>query len=171
MPWSNQSQRLIFLQFARRVLLLASLVLCICAGSLGQWQDTVAKAPPHATTLVATGVFATPDLTADPIDILGAGAELELTGSAAPGFLGVVYGDGEAWIPATNLTTGVRPGIETAMATVDTPLTDAPRRDSGIVSYVPEGESVILTGAAVDGFYAASYNGAGGWISGRDIAR
>jgi hypothetical protein len=65
----------------------------------------------------------------------------------------------------------VSPGIETGLAVVETPLTDAPRRDSGIVSYVPEGESVILTGASVDGYYAASYNGAGGWISGRDIAR
>lgn len=139
--------------------------------SVGFGGDAVAKAPPHATTVVTTGVFAVPDLTADPIDTMGPGVELELTGSAAPGFLGVVYGDGEAWIPATNLTTGVRPGVETALAMVDAPLTDAPRRDSGIIGYVPEGESVILTGASVDGFYAASYNGAGGWINGRDIVR
>ena len=159
-----------FFNLLRRVVLL-TLIACFCAAILGHGQDTVAKAPPHATTLVTTGVFATPDLTADPIDTLGPGVELELTGSAAPGFLSVVYGEGEAWIPSTNLTTGVRPGVETAMATVETSLTDAPRRDSGIVTYVPEGESVILTGAAVDGYYAASYNGAGGWISGRDIAR
>jgi uncharacterized protein YgiM (DUF1202 family) len=83
----------------------------------------------------------------------------------------VIYGESEAWIPSTNLTTGVRPGIETALAVVSTPLRDAPIEDSGIVSYVSEGESVILTGATVDGFYAASYNGAGGWVSGWDIAR
>lgn len=154
----------------RRAVTLA-LIVCYFAASLGQGQDAAAKAPPHATTLVSTAVFASPDLTTDPIDTLGPGTELELTGRASPGFLGVVYGEGEAWIPSTNLTTGVRPGVETAMATVETALTDAPRRDSGIVTYVPEGESVILTGAAVDGYYAASYNGAGGWISGRDIAR
>lgn len=157
-------------QPARRAALLV-LIVSFCLASLGQGQDALAKAPPHATTVVSTGVFATPDLTSNPIDTLGPGTQLELTGSAAPGFLAVIYGDSEAWIPATNLTTGVRPGIETAMATIDAPLTEAPRRDSGIVTYVPEGESVILTGAAVDGYYAASYNGAGGWISGRDIAR
>jgi hypothetical protein len=152
-------------------LVLVVMVAVVCALGHGITQEAAAKAPPHATTIVTTEVFATPDLTGNPIDTLGPGAELELTGNAAPGFLGVVYGGGEAWIPSTNLTTGVRPGVETAMAVVDAPLMEAPRRDSGIVSYVPEGESVILTGAAVDGFYAASYNGAGGWISGRDIAR
>ena len=145
-----------------------ALVFALC---LGASQDVEAKAPPHATTIVTTGVFTTPDLTGDQIGTISQGTELELTGEAAPGFLGVIYGEGEAWIPATNLTTGVRPGIETAVAVVDAPLTDAPLRDSGIVSYVPEGESVILTGATVDGYYAASYNGTGGWISGRDIAR
>lgn len=154
-----------------RPIALMAMIAVVCALGQGNVQDVGAKAPPHATTLVTTGIFSTPDLTGDPIGTVGPGEELELTGDAAPGFIGVIYGEGEAWIPSTNLTTGVRPGIETALAVVDAPLTDAPRRDSGIVSYVPEGESVILTGASVDGFYAASYNGAGGWISGRDIAR
>lgn len=138
---------------------------------LGIGHTVVAKAPPHATTIVVTGVFSTPDLTGDQIGTISPGTEMELTGEAAPGFLGVVFGGAEAWIPATNLTTGVRPGVETAMAIVDAPITSAPLHDSGIVSYVPEGESVILTGASVDGYYAASYNGTGGWIKGRDIAR
>jgi hypothetical protein len=147
------------------------MIALVCALGLGREQDVAAKAPPHATSIVTTGVFSTPDLTGDQIGTVAPGAELELTGNAAPGFLGVVYGEGEAWIPSTNLTTGVRPGVDTAIAVVETALTDAPIRESGIVSYVPEGESVILTGASVDGFYAASYNGTGGWISGRDIAR
>jgi hypothetical protein len=159
-----------FLQILRPLIVVAMIAVVWTLGQ-GSAQEVAAKAPPHATTIVTTEVFATPDLTGDAIDTVGPGVELELTGSAAPGFLGVVYGEGEAWIPSTNLTTGVRPGVETALAVADAPLMEAPRRDSGIVSYVPEGESVILTGAAVDGFYAASYNGAGGWISGRDIAR
>ncbi|MFN8676481.1 MAG: hypothetical protein U0Z70_08915 [Thermomicrobiales bacterium] len=149
----------------------ATTIAIVLALSLGVCRDVAAKAPPHATTIVTTGVFATPDLTGDQIGTITQGTELQLTGEAAPGFLGVIYGEAEAWVPSTNLTTGVRPGVETAMAIVDAPLTDAPMRNSGIVSYVPEGESVILTGASVDGYYAASYNGTGGWISGRDIAR
>jgi hypothetical protein len=170
MSRSNQFLPMILFNVVRRAILIALFASISIAGT-GHIDLALAKAPPHATTLVSTGVFATPDLTADPIDMLGPGEELELTGNAAPGFLGIVYEDGEAWVPATNLTTGVRPGIETALAIVDAPLTSAPIRDSGIISYVPEGESVILTGAAVDGYYAASYNGTGGWISGRDIAR
>ena len=153
-----------------RVFVVASFVaLCALASHAASGVD--AKAPPHATTIVTTGVFATPDLASAQIDTLDPGVQLELTGSAAPGFLGVVYGSGEAWIPSTNLTTGVRPGVETAVALGGASLLDAPRHDSGIVSYVPEGESVILTGATVDGYFAASYNGTGGWINGRDIAR
>ena len=150
---------------------LASLFAIMFVVSPHQALDVAAKAPPHATTIVQTSVYATADRLGEQLGTITPGLELELTGEAAPGFLGVIYGGGEAWIPSTNLTTGVRPGIETALTYVDAPLLDAPRRDSGIVSYVPEGESVILTGASVDGFYAASYNGAGGWISGRDIAR
>lgn len=151
--------------------IVVGLVACSCLLGQGLGHDASAKAPPHATTVVTTGVFATPDWTSDQIGTIQPGAELQLTGNAAPGFLGVIYGEGEAWVPSTNLTTGVRPGVETAMALVDAPLLEAPYRDSGIVSYVPEGESVILTGASVDGYYAASYNGMGGWINGRDIAR
>jgi len=156
-------------QFSRLVIVVV--IALTCAVGVVTVSEVAAKAPPHATTVVTTGVFSSPDMTGDQIGTIGPGVELELTGIAAPGFLGVIYGEGEAWVPSTNLTTGVRPGVETAMAVVDAPLTDAPRRDSGIVSYVPEGESVILTGASVDGYYAASYNGTGGWISGRDIAR
>lgn len=134
-------------------------------------REALAKAPPHATSVVLTAVYASPDWLSEEIGTLTPGTEIELTGDAAPGFLGVLFGDGVAWVPAANMTTGVRPGIDTAIALEDTQLLAAPFRDSGLVTYVPEGESVILTGASVDGFYAASWNGMGGWISGREIAR
>ncbi|MFT4036740.1 MAG: hypothetical protein QM692_01065 [Thermomicrobiales bacterium] len=156
-----------FLQLTGLVLLLAVSLLLIPGSS----RDTLAKAPPHATSLVLTSVYAAPDWMSQEIGTLTAGTQIELTGDAAPGFLGVLFGDGEAWVPATNMTTGVRPGVDTAIALEDTQLLAAPFRDSGLVTYVPEGESVILTGASVDGFYAASWNGMGGWVSGREIAR
>ena len=142
---------------------------CLLLLALAPLAD--AKAPPHATTTVETGVFATPDWSGYQIGSVDAGTELELTGVAAPGFLGVIYGDSEGWIPSMHLSTGTRPGIGDATAIMETVLTDAPLRDSGIVSYIPEGESVILTGAIVDGYYAASYNGLGGWVNGRDFVR
>lgn len=134
-------------------------------------QPAAAKAPPLATTIVDTGVFAVPDMTSAPIGSLSAETEIELTGEAAPGFLAIYYGDDVAWVPAQFLTIGVRPGIDTAVAIVDTPLLDAPMRDASVVATVPKDAAVILTGASVDGYDAASHDGAGGWINDRDLAR
>ena len=105
-PRSNA--RLNVFNALRRVVLVSFFAMVGVLGLTGS-PDMAAKAPPHATTLVTTGVFATPDLTSDQVGSIDPGAEVELTGNAAPGFLGVVYGEGEAWIPSTNLTTGVRP--------------------------------------------------------------
>lgn len=133
--------------------------------------DASAKAPPLATTVVDVSVYAAPDITSDVIGAVPAGTEIELTGEAAPGFLAVYVNGGIGWIPAQFLSLSGRPGIDTATALVDTPLLEAPMRDAGVVTMVPEGASVILTGARVDGFDAASYESSGGWINDRDIAK
>jgi hypothetical protein len=44
-------------------------------------------------------------------------------------------------------------------------------RDASVLEFILEGEAVILTGANVDGYDAASYDGAGGWIDERDLSR
>jgi hypothetical protein len=53
----------------------------------------------------------------------------------------------------------------------DSPLLDAPMRDASVLEIILEGKAVILTGASVDGYDAASYDGAGGWIDERDLSR
>jgi hypothetical protein len=134
-------------------------------------QSALAKAPPLATIVLETEALAAPDHEATPIAVIPAGVEVELTGEAAPGFLGVYYDGQVVFVPAQYLSLGVRPGIDTAVATEDTPLLDAPRRDADVQVIVPEDQTVILTGATVDGYDAASYDGAGGWINGRTLAR
>lgn len=131
----------------------------------------VAKAPPLATTVVEAWIFEAPDATGPAIGSIPAGTQVELTGEAAPGFLAVYYGETVGWVPAQFLALSDRPGIDTAVTLVETPLLDAPMRDAGVVAVVPPDAAVILTGAAVDGYDAASYEGAGGWIDGRDIAQ
>ena len=131
----------------------------------------LAKAPPLATTVLEVEILADPSLDAAAVAILPAGIEVELTGAAEPGYLGI-YNDGEpAWVPAQYLTLGERPGIDTAVAIQDTPLLDAPMHDASVLATVPEGEAVILTGARLDGYDAASHDGVGGWIRERDLAR
>jgi hypothetical protein len=131
----------------------------------------VAKAPPLVTTVLATEILATPEIGAAAIGSVPEGAELELTGAVEPGFLEVYYDGGAGWVPAQYLTLGQRPGIDTAIAVEDAPMLDAPMRDATTLAVVPEGDAVLLTGASVNGYDAASHEGVGGWINERLLAR
>jgi hypothetical protein len=134
-------------------------------------QNVSAKAPPLATAVFEAEALAAPDYAAAPAAVIPQGAEVELTGDVAPGFLGVYY-DGEAvWVPAQYLATGVRPGIDTGVTVADTPLLDAPMRDASVLEIIFEGQALILTGASVDGFDAAAHDGAGHWVDERDLSR
>ena len=153
-----------------RLLTALAVVLLALAGVTTR-NDASAKAPPLATTVFDTEALAAPEYGAAPVTVIPRGAELELTGAAAPGFLAVYY-DGQAvWVPAQYLSLGVRAGVDTAVAIEDTPLLDAPMREATIVETVLEGQTVILTGASVDGYDAASHEGAGGWILERALSR
>ena len=134
-------------------------------------QNASAKAAPLATTVLDAEALAAPDYDAARLAVIPQGAEVELTGEAAPGFLRVYYDGQIVWVPAQYLSLGVRPGIDTGVTVVDTPLLDAPMRDASVLEIILEGEGVILTGANVDGFDAASHDGAGGWIDERDLSR
>jgi hypothetical protein len=134
-------------------------------------QDASAKALPLATAALDAEVLQVPDYDAAPVAVIPRDTEVELTGEAAPGFLGVYY-DGEAvWVPVQYLTLGVQPGVDTGVTVADAPLLDAPMRDASVLEIVLEGQAVILTGARVDGYDAASHEGTGGWINERDLSR
>jgi hypothetical protein len=134
-------------------------------------HNASAKAPPLTTAVLGAEALAAPDYGAAPVAVIPQGAEVELTGEAAPGFLAVYYVGQTVWVPAQYLSLGVRPGIDTGLTGADTPLLDAPMRDATVLEIVLEGQTVILTGASVDGYDAASYDGAGGWIDERDLSR
>lgn len=146
---------------------LALLLATLGPGSL----DALASAPPFVTATIDAGVYATPDFISEPIGTIPAGADIEITGNAAPGFLEVYYGGGTAWVPSQYLSLGVRPGIDTATTVRDTPLIDAPMPEANVLAIVPADETVILTGASVNGYDAAAHDGVGGWINEGDIAR
>ena len=154
----------------RRRLAAATVALLVAARALPA-SEIAAKAPPLATTVVEVSALASPSYDADVVASLPAAVEFELTGAAEGGFLGVLYDGQQVFVPAANLSLSNRPGIDTAVTIEDTPLLDAPLRDANVRLTIPEGQTVILTGAAVDGFDAASYDGAGGWIDRRGLAR
>ena len=151
--------------------LFGALTLLVIAVIAPTAQDASAKAPPLATTVLNADALAAPDYDAARVAVIPQGAEVELTGEAAPGFLGVYYDGQVVWVPAQYLSLGVRPGIDTGVTVADTPLLDAPMRDASVLEIIMEGEAVILTGANVDGYDAASHDGAGGWIDDRDLSR
>ena len=134
-------------------------------------DDASAKAPPLVNTVLDVTALDAPDYGAAEIAVIPQGTELELSGEAAPGFLAVYYDGQVVWVPAQYLSLGVRPGIDTAVAVEDTPLLDAPKREATVLETVLEGQTVIITGASVDGYDAASYDGTGGWILERALSR
>jgi hypothetical protein len=134
-------------------------------------HDALAKAPPLATTVFDTEASAAPGYDAAQVALIPQGTEVELTGEAAPGFLGVYYDGQTVWVPAQYVSLGVRPGIETGVTVADTPLLDAPMPDASALEIILEGQAVILTGASVDGYDAAAHDGTGGWINKRDLSR
>jgi hypothetical protein len=134
-------------------------------------HDASAKAPPLANTVLDVTAIAAPNYGAPEVAVIPRGTEIELSGEAAPGFLAVYYDGQVVWVPAQYLTLGDRPGIDTAVAVEDTPLLDAPMPEATVVEIVLEGQAVILSGASVDGYDAASYDGTGGWIRERALSR
>jgi hypothetical protein len=158
---------------ARRGLRLVAtpIVLLVVAVFAPLAQDASAKAPPLATTVLDAEALAAPVYDAARIAVIPQGAEVELSGDAAPGFLSVYYDGQVVWVPAQYLSLGARPGIDTAVTIADTPLLEAPMNDASALEIIREGEAVILTGANVDGYDAASHDGAGGWIHDRDLSR
>jgi hypothetical protein len=121
--------------------------------------------------VLGTEALAAPEFEAAPVAVIPQGAEVELAGDVAGGFLGVYY-DGEAvWVPAQYLSIGDRPGIDTSVTVGDTPLLDAPMRDASVLKIILKGQAVILTGASVNGYDAAEHDGAGDWIAERDLSR
>jgi hypothetical protein len=153
-----------------RVLVCSVTVAIACLISVDGAPTAVAKAPPHATTLVTVDAVAAPE-PGEAIATIPADTEVELTGDAAPGFLAINYDDQILWVPARFLSLGNRPGIDTAVAISDIPILDAPMPDARKLGVVPQGETVILTGARVGDYEAGSYDGTGGWLARKDLER
>ena len=161
---------LLMVRMIRLLISIGAVAIMILAGSISP-PAALGKAPPHATTILPVDALVAPELTAPVLTDLPADTELTLTGNASPGYLEIEYDGGTAWVPAQYLSLGVHPGIDTAVAMEDLPLLAAPMPDADVLSIVPEGDTVILTGASLDGYDAASHAGVGGWLKERGLAR
>lgn len=168
--WERQVSR--FEQFAHwfrtlgrahaRFLVSASLAIVLTTGLAVSTPDAaLAHAPGIAVAEFDQPLLEVPAADSAALAELAAGSELELTGDADGRYVEVVAGGVSGWVALDLIHAGQ---IDTAITNVVTPITDAPSDDGQLLAVVPAGDTVILTGAAVDDYLAGSYNGTGGWL-------
>ncbi len=121
-----------------------------------------------------------PGLEYDIIAVLPAGAAVEITGAASDGWYPVVYDDLAGWVSGVYLAVdgdGGDGGDEDndtgagdAVVLDDLNLRLGPGLDEEIITVLPAGVLVEITGAPIEGWYPVSYGGLTGWVSGAYLA-
>jgi hypothetical protein len=143
-----------------------AIVLALILGALLGGPAALAHAPALATTTAAVALHETPSADAPVLAELPAGTEIELTGAAEGDFLEATFDGQRGWTRVDRLDGK----IDTAPVLVDASLRAAPNNEGAILGAVRAGSTVILTGASVDGFLAASFDGTGGWLPASAVA-
>jgi uncharacterized protein YraI len=123
-----------------------------------------------AVTTSALNLRAGPSTTDWVILVMPEGAALTLTGSSRNGFHSVSYGGNEGWAYADYIG---EPGsgngggeTGTAYTTSDLNLRSGAGTSYGVITVMPLGASVELTGSNANGFRSVTYNGMTGWAYG-----
>jgi hypothetical protein len=143
-----------------------AIVLALILGVLLATPAALAHAPALATTTANVALYEAPSADAPVLAELPSGTEIELTGAAEGEFLEATFDGQLGWTRVDRLD-GM---IDTAPVVVDASLRAAPNNDGAILGAVQAGSTVILTGASVDGFLAASVDGTGGWLPATAVA-
>lgn len=128
-----------------------------------------AHAPGHAIVLTIAQVLELPELGLSPIATLPAGTTVVLTGDMSPGFVYVTLDGGAGWVHADQLSLSGRPGIDTTVITFRTSILNAPFLDANELAALEPGDAIVLTGASVGDYAAASRDGVGGWVNRADF--
>ena len=142
------------------------IVLALILGALLAAPVALAHAPALVTTTANVALYEAPSADAPVLAELAIGTEIELTGAAEGDFLEVTFEGQRGWTRVDRL----EGTIDTAPVVVDASLLAAPNNDGAILGAVHAGSTVILTGASVDGFLAASFDGTGGWLPANAVA-
>jgi hypothetical protein len=143
-----------------------AIVLALILGALLGAPAALAHAPALATTTADVALYEAPSADAPVLAELPAGTEIELTGAAEGDFLEATFDDQRGWTRVDSLD-GM---LDTAPVVADASLRAAPNNEGAILGAVQAGSTVILTGASVDGFLAASFDGTGGWLPASAVA-
>jgi hypothetical protein len=143
-----------------------AIVLAFILSVLLATPAALAHAPALATTTANVALYEAPSADAPVLAELPAGTEIELTGAAEGDFLEATFDGQLGWTRVDRLDGK----FDTAPVVVDASLRAAPNNDGAILGAVQAGSTVILTGASVDGYLAASFDGTGGWLPASAVA-
>lgn len=101
--------------------------------------------------------------------VMPPGASVTLSGGSSNGFLSVVYNGVEGWAYADYLSTGGAPspgGQSTPAATTSAlNLRSGPGPGNAVITVMPAGASITVTGDPQAGFFPVTYNGTSGWAA------
>lgn len=150
---------------SRRSIIAALMIFAVIMSS----SMASAHAPGFATALTDAQVLELPQFGLSPIATVPAGETVVLTGDVAPGFVYVTFDGGSGWVNADLLSVSGRPGIDTSVVTSRTLILDAPFPDGAELATLDPGDAIILTGAIVGDYAAATKDGVGGWVNRADI--
>jgi uncharacterized protein YraI len=117
--------------------------------------------------------------------VIPANALVGLTGSNQNGYFGVTYGTTQGWAdgayltpdtagttsgqlstfaPAPATTAAPAPASGEVQAVANLNLRAGPGVDSAILTVVPRGGLMVLSGESINGDVAVNYNGVAGWV-------
>ena len=152
--------------FAWRPLRTVAIAVALILAAVLGGTAALAHAPAMVTASRDVPLLSAPSDDASVLTVLPAGSEVELTGEADGDFLEISTEGQTGWAGVNSFDRW----LDTASVIADASLFAAPTADGEVLGAVPAGSTVILTGASVDGFLAASFDGSGGWLPASAVA-
>jgi len=149
-----------------RPLRTAAVAMALFFGAMLSGPVAFAHSAALETTTADIALYEDPSTDAPVLAELPAGTEIELTGAAEGDFLEATFDGLRGWTRVDKLDGN----FDTAPVVLDASLRAAPNEEGAILGAVQAGSTVILTGASVDGYLAASFDGTGGWLPASAVA-
>lgn len=149
-------------------LLVALIVASTAVGTLVA-EPRVARAA-GTTTTTALNLRSGPSTSTRVIVVMPAGAWVELTGGTENGFAAVTYRGNTGWAYSQYLSSGggstgaaAPSATGTAYTTTSLNLRGGAGTSFGVITVMPSGAAVSLTGSSQNGFASVTYRGTSGW--------
>ncbi|MCO5218224.1 MAG: SH3 domain-containing protein [Thermomicrobiales bacterium] len=162
--WWSQTYRVISL----------SMVFAMLFGGLMLSQQQIASAESAATVTASLNLRSGPGTDSPIILVMPAGAAVSVTGDATNGFYPLTYRGTSGYAHSDWISFGGSSGSGTTSSGTGTAyvidgnlnLRTGPSTGNSVITIMPNGATVSLTGQSSGGFLSVTYNGTAGWAHG-----